>query len=97
METQSATRGPASSLASLFFKYPTAHFDIYHISYPYEGELITLAKNFPNVAVDFCWMWIINPATARWALAEFLDAVRSTRFLDLEAILFSSRGATATP
>jgi hypothetical protein len=73
------TNSRAALLSNLFFQYPKVKFDIYHISYPYEGELATLAKNFPNVAIDFCWMWIINPAAGRRALSEFLDAVPATK------------------
>jgi uncharacterized protein len=65
----------AALLANLFFRYPHTGFDIYHISYPYQEELITLAKNFPNVTIDFCWMWIINPAAGRRALSDMLDTV----------------------
>jgi hypothetical protein len=69
----------AALLSNLFFKYPTVRFDIYHISYPYQEELLTLAKNFANVAIDFCWMWIINPTAGRRALSEFLDAVPANK------------------
>jgi len=69
------THSRAALLANLFVKYPNLRFDIYHISYPYQDELVTLAKNFPNVTVDFCWMWVINPAAGRRALSEMLDAV----------------------
>jgi hypothetical protein len=69
----------ASLLSNLFFKYPKVRFDIYHISYPYQEELVTLVKNFPNVAVDFCWMWIVNPAAGRRALSDFLDAVPANK------------------
>ena len=71
----------AARLSNLFFKYPTVRFDIYHISYPYQEELLTLVKNFSNVAVDFCWMWIINPAAARRALSDFLDAVPANKIM----------------
>ena len=69
----------AALLSNLFFKYPKVRFDIYHISYPYQEELLTLAKNFANVAIDFCWMWIINPAAGRRALSEFLEAVPANK------------------
>ncbi len=69
----------ASLLSNLFFKYSKVRFDIYHISYPYQEELVTLVKNFPNVAVDFCWMWIVNPAAGRRALSDFLDAVPANK------------------
>ena len=73
------TNSRAALLANLFARYPTVRFDIYHISYPYQDELATLAKNFPNVAIDFCWMWIINPAAGRRALSEYLDAVPANK------------------
>jgi uncharacterized protein len=69
----------AALMANLFLKYPKTGFDIYHISYPYQEELVTLAKNFQNVTIDFCWMWIINPAAARRALSDMLDAVPANK------------------
>ena len=62
-------------LTNLFFLYPKVHFDLFHISYPYQGELSTLAKLFPNVHVDFCWAHIISPRVSRGALHEFLETV----------------------
>jgi len=73
------TNSRAALMANLFLKYPKTGFDIYHISYPYQDELATLAKNFANVTVDFCWMWIINPAAGRRALSEMLDAVPANK------------------
>jgi uncharacterized protein len=73
------TNSRAALLANLFARYPTVRFDIYHISYPYQDELATLAKNFANVAIDFCWMWIISPAAGRRALSEYLDAVPANK------------------
>ena len=69
------TNSRAALMVNLFLKYPKTGFDIYHISYPYQDELVTLAKNFPNVTIDFCWMWVINAAAGRRALSEMLDAV----------------------
>jgi hypothetical protein len=69
----------AALLANLFLKYPKTKFDLYHISYPYQEELITLVKNFANVTVDFCWMWIINPAAGRRALSDMLDTLPANK------------------
>ncbi|MHB1293741.1 MAG: hypothetical protein ACYC4R_01975 [Anaerolineae bacterium] len=69
----------AALLTNLFFKYPQVRFDINHISYPYQDELVALAKNFANVAIDFCWMWIINPAAGRRALSEYLETVPANK------------------
>ncbi len=73
------TNSRSALMANLFLKYPKTGFDIYHISYPYQDELATLAKNFTNVTVDFCWMWIINPAAGRRALSEMLDTVPANK------------------
>jgi predicted TIM-barrel fold metal-dependent hydrolase len=62
-------------LTNLFFLYPRVQFDIFHISYPYQGELSALAKIFPNVHADFCWAHIISPAASRGALHEFLETI----------------------
>jgi len=69
----------AALMSNLFMKYPNTRFDLYHISYPYQEELAVVAKNFRNVFVDFCWMWIINPAAARRALSDMLDAVPANK------------------
>lgn len=69
------TRSRAGLLVNLFMKYPNVRFDIYHISWPYADEFMAIAKQFPNVWVDFCWMWIINPPAARRYLSEMLETV----------------------
>ncbi len=73
------THSRAALLANLFFRYPQVRFDIYHLSYPYHEELAALAKNFANVAIDFCWAWIISPAVSRRALADFLETVPANK------------------
>ncbi len=69
----------AALMTNLFMKYPKTKFDIYHISYPYQEELAVVAKNFPNVTIDFCWMWVINPAVGRRALSDMLDTVPASK------------------
>lgn len=62
-------------LANLFMKYPKVRFDVFHGGYPYGSELATLAKNFPNVYANQCWLHAISPVTARNYLSEWLDTV----------------------
>lgn len=73
------TNSRAALMNNLFMKYPKTGFDIYHISYPYQEELAVLAKNLPNVTVDFCWMWIVNPSAGRRALSDMLDTVPANK------------------
>ncbi len=66
-------------LTNLFLEYRGVRFDCFHIGYPYQQVLANLAKNFPNVFIDFCWAHIISPSAAVAALVEFLDAVPANK------------------
>jgi len=68
-------------LVNLFMEYKEVNFDVFHGGYPYTSELATLAKNFPNVYVDLCWLHIISPTVARRVLSEFIDTVPSNKIL----------------
>ncbi len=66
-------------LTNLFFLFPQVQFDLFHMSYPYQGEAAAIAKVFPNVHVDLCWAHIISPSAARRTLHELLDTVPSNK------------------
>jgi hypothetical protein len=68
-------------LVNLFMEYKDARFDIFHGSWPYCGELGALAKNFPNVYIDMCWMHIISPSRSRTVLSDWLDEVPANKIL----------------
>jgi len=68
-------------LTNLFFLYPRMKFDLFHISYPYQGELSVLAKLFPNVHIDFSWAHIVSPTASRRALHVFLETVPANKIL----------------
>ena len=61
--------------------HPDAEFVIMHIAYPYQDEAIALAKHYPNVAVDLCWAWIVNPRASVRFVKEFLLAAPSVKLL----------------
>jgi hypothetical protein len=62
-------------LCALLAKYPQARFVLMHIAYPYSDELVALAKHYPNVYVDMCWAWSIDPFSARDFLRRMIHAV----------------------
>jgi predicted TIM-barrel fold metal-dependent hydrolase len=68
-------------LTDLIREYKNVKFDIFHASYPYARELAVLAKNFPNVYPDLCWVHIVSPTTAGAILSEWLDLVPSNKIL----------------
>jgi uncharacterized protein len=66
-------------LTNLFIEYREAKFDIFHGGYPYMGELLALAKNFPNVYLDLCWLHIISPSAGARMLHEAIETVPANK------------------
>jgi hypothetical protein len=66
-------------LVNLLIEYPEARFDLFHAGYPYQSEIATLGKNFPNVYVDLCWLHVISPWVARQTLHEWIETVPSNK------------------
>ena len=75
------THSKPTHLVNLFMEYSAAKFDIFHGGWPYSSELGALAKNFPNVYIDMCWMHIISDSRARSALSEWLDEVPANKIM----------------
>ncbi len=50
-------------------------FDLFHANWPYGGELLYLAKNYPNVSIDFCWANIIDPVYCQNLFRQALSSV----------------------
>ena len=69
------TDSKPTHLINLFMEYREARFDIFHAGYPYISELTTLAKNFPCVNIDLCWMPILSPTVAKQALHEWIEMI----------------------
>ena len=51
----------AAYLASVLELHRDVRFDLFHGNWPYLGDLLFLGKNYPNVALDCCWLHIIDP------------------------------------
>jgi predicted TIM-barrel fold metal-dependent hydrolase len=65
----------AGNLCALLAAYPKARFVLMHIAYPYSHELIALAKHYPNVWVDLCWAWSIDPFSSADFVRRFIHTV----------------------
>jgi predicted TIM-barrel fold metal-dependent hydrolase len=68
-------------LTDLLLEYPEVKFDLFHAGYPFAFEAGCLAKNFPNVWVDLCWVWIISPFAGRRILHEWIETIPSNKIL----------------
>jgi uncharacterized protein len=80
----------AGHLAPLLARYPQARFVLMHIAYPYSDELVALAKHYPNVYVDLCWAWSIDPYSASDFVRRFIHAAPANK-------LFIYGGDTSWP
>jgi len=65
----------ALHLIPVFEKYRQIRFDVFHASWPWTSELGAIAKNYPNVYPDMCWVWAMNPTESERTLDEWLDGV----------------------
>jgi hypothetical protein len=54
----------AAYLAQVLELHQEVRFDLFHGNWPYLGDLLFLGKNYPNVALDCCWLHIVDPAYA---------------------------------
>lgn len=68
-------------LANLFLKYRNVNFILFHGGYPYGGEFGSLAKNFRNVYLDLCWLYVISPSYAERYLNEWLETVPANKIM----------------
>jgi uncharacterized protein len=80
----------AGNLCALLARYPEARFVLMHTAYPYSDELVSIAKHYPNVWVDLCWAWSIDPYSSADFVRRFLHAVPSNK-------LFAFGGDTMWP
>lgn len=78
------------NLCGLLARYLDARFVLMHIAYPYNDELVAIAKHYPNVWVDLCWAWSINPYSAAEFVRRFIHAVPANK-------LFAFGGDTGWP
>jgi predicted TIM-barrel fold metal-dependent hydrolase len=77
--TMPVDRIRSGHLCGLLARYPEARFVLMHIAYPYSEELTALAKHYPNVWVDLCWAWSINPFAAADFVRRFIHAVPANK------------------
>lgn len=69
------TKTNAVQLTPIFELHQDVRFDLFHANWPYSGELLFLAKNYPNVTIDFCWANIIDPIYCQNLFKQALSSV----------------------
>jgi hypothetical protein len=65
----------AMQLVPLLQMHRDVRFDLFHLNWPYGGELLSLAKNYPNVAINFCWAHALDPIYCQRFLEQALSVI----------------------
>ena len=65
----------AAGLTRVLELHRDVRFDLFHANWPYSGEILFLAKNYPNVTIDFCWANIIDPVYCQRMFMQALSSV----------------------
>lgn len=58
---------------------PKTKFVLFHLSFPYIGDVISLGHNFDNVYPDTCWVPLLSAHAACDALDRLLDSVNADK------------------
>jgi len=65
----------AVHLTRLLELHRETRFDLFHANWPYSGEILFLVKNYPNVALDFCWAHMVDPLYSQDLLRQAISSV----------------------
>jgi hypothetical protein len=66
-------------LTGLFQRHRDLRVDLFHAGYPWYLEAGLMAKYFPNVYVDGCWVSHISPSVYRAALTAWIETLPMTK------------------
>ncbi|MFW6262219.1 MAG: amidohydrolase family protein, partial [Spirochaetota bacterium] len=69
----------AANLRTLLEVHRDVRFDLFHANWPYAGDLLFLAKNYPNVSIDFCWAHQVDPVYSQRMLVQSVASVPYTK------------------
>jgi uncharacterized protein len=57
-------RANVQLFASVLELHQDVRFDLFHGNWPYDDDILFLTKNYPNMRLDLCWLYIIDPIKA---------------------------------
>jgi len=77
-------------MVPFIIRYPRVRFDLFHAGWPYTEEHAVIGKEFPNVWLNLCWAWAMNPVTMELVLDSWLASVPHTK-------IFGYGGDTGMP
>lgn len=79
-------------LTNLLLKYKKINFDIFHMGYPYFHEIIAMAKMYPNMFVDLCWVCEISNKLYEECLEYMIDLIPANKIMGFGGDYFFVEG-----
>jgi uncharacterized protein len=76
---QDVSRSNAALLRPLLELHKKTRFDLFHANWPYDGDILFLVKNYPNVHLDFCWTHNIDPLYAKNLMMRTITSVPANK------------------
>jgi hypothetical protein len=80
----------AMDMVPFIIRYPRVRFDLFHAGWPYTEEHAVIGKQVPNVWLNLCWAWTMNPVTMEKTLDSWLASVPHKK-------IFGYGGDTGSP
>lgn len=80
----------AMDMVPFIMRYPRVRFDLFHSGWPHTEEHAVIGKQFPNVWLNLCWAWAMNPVTMEKTLDSWLASVPHKK-------IFGYGGDTSSP
>lgn len=80
----------AAHFAPVLELHRGVQFDLFHGNWPYLGDALFLAKNYPNVTLDMCWVHIIDPLYSRQLLERSVVTVPHTKIMGFGGDYFTA-------
>ncbi len=68
-------------VAELLRHAPDTTFVLMHMGYPYQEQMLALAKHYANAVVDLCWAWLISPSATERFVRDFLVTAPANKLL----------------
>lgn len=68
-------------VAELLRRAPDTTFVLMHMGYPYQEQMLALAKHYANAVVDLCWAWLISPLATERFVRDFLVTAPANKLL----------------
>lgn len=67
--------------SGIFDDFSETQFVLMHMGYPNQHQFLALAKSYPNVNIDLCWSWIVNPVATQHFVEEYLTSAPANKLL----------------